>query len=59
MDIISGSFEMNDSQGGSFVTDFYHFTHFTGVFSPNHHNKNCVGSKIIPSVGLPKTQHFY
>jgi len=25
MDTISTSCEMNDSQGGSFVTDFYHF----------------------------------
>jgi len=28
MDTISGSCEMN-SQGGSFVMDFYHFMHFT------------------------------
>jgi len=42
MDTISGFCEMNDSQGGSFETDFYHFTHFTvfGVFSPPNHLKN-------------------
>jgi len=34
MDTISGSCEMNDSQGGSFVTDYYHFTHFTVSTSP-------------------------
>jgi len=39
MDTISGSCEMNDSQGSSFVTDFYHLTHFTGFFPPNHHEK--------------------
>jgi len=32
MDTISGSCEMNDSQGGSFATDIYHFTYFTVFF---------------------------
>jgi len=57
MDTISGSCEMKDSQGSSFVTDFYHFTNFTVVFSPKSLKKI---EKIIKLLGQSgrETQHF-
>jgi len=59
MDTISGSCEMNDSKGGSFVTDFYHFTHFSVCFPNHHYKKNLIGGKIIGSVGLLETQVLF